>query len=63
MTKRIENGLAQCRIVEYATWCGLERLPNPGAEANHLDEVIEVAGLKRGILPVVGEAQELLVAR
>ena len=61
--QRFEDRLAEGGIVEYAARGRLERVANPGAQAYDLDEVIEMAGLQRGILPVVGEAQEFLVTR
>ena len=37
----------------------LGRLVQRRAQQGHLGEVVEVPGLQRGVLPVVGEAQEL----
>jgi hypothetical protein len=38
---------------------GRDGAPQAGAEERDLDEVVEVAGLERGVLAVVGEAEQL----
>ena len=57
---RLEDGLAEGGVVELAVRRLLKRLADPRAQAHHLDEVVEVPGLQRRVLPVVGEAQEFL---
>ena len=59
--ERLEDGLAEGGVGQRLIWRQFERFADPGAQANDLDEIVEVPGLKRGILAVVGEAQKLLV--
>lgn len=39
------------------------RLEQPGTQEAHLDEIVEVAGLERGVLAVVREREQLLRLR
>ena len=50
--REIAVAAARCALV-------LRRLVKRRAQQGHLGEIVEVPGLQRGILPVVGEAEEL----
>ena len=54
----LENGIGQMLFVEHATLL-LKRGHECRAEGEQEDEVVEVAGLQGGVLPVVSEAQQL----
>jgi hypothetical protein len=58
--QRLEH-LLRDLVVGEAVGAGVgDRSPECGAQQGDLDEVVEVAGLQRGVLAVVGERQQLL---
>lgn len=61
-TELFANSAANVLCAQAVLRTGRDRPPDGGPHAHHVHEIIEVTGLQRGVLPVVGEAEKFLVA-
>jgi hypothetical protein len=57
----LEDGRPEIGEREPVVWSSLQSLPDRRPQVNDLHEVVEMAGLEGGVLPVVGEGKQFLV--